>query len=69
MRKVKLYNTAQIATALELGFKVHWSNDGYEVIADSTCLLGYGVKCIDNDYYTPLTYNDMRNVYTYELSV
>ena len=69
MRKIKLNSTSAISTAIELGFQVYWSNDGYEVTEDSTCFLGYGVLCTANDYYTPLTYNDLDSVYTYELSV
>lgn len=69
MIKVKLQNTAQIATASELGSKVHWLNDGYDVISDESTFLGYGVLCVANGYYTPLTYSDLDDVYTYELSV
>lgn len=49
----------QIDYAFQNDNKVYWKGSRYMLIKDDKLSLGYGVKDMYNDYYTPLTENDL----------
>lgn len=49
----------QIDYTFQNGSKVYWKGSHYMLIKDDNLSLGYGVKNVYNDYYTPLTENDL----------